>query len=109
MLLYTEKQIHQLNMKTIVFIIWKIRSFMAAIIRSAKKTAVRIMVRREVTDCMAGTAGRQAVLTGRRYPYVGHRLPFLKYAPYTARDGIRQWFPNWKAGATENSDFPVFN
>jgi hypothetical protein len=84
---FNEKQKHQLNMKTIVFLLWRIRSFLAAIIRSAKKTAVRVMLRREVTDC---TAGRQAAQTGRMRPYAGHLLPFLKYAPYTARDGIRR-------------------
>jgi hypothetical protein len=90
-------------MNPIVFIVWRIRSLWAAIIRSTGKTVVRIMHRREVA------AGRQTAPTGCRRPYAARRLPFLKYAPYTARDGIRRRLPNRRAGATGNCDFSIFN
>jgi hypothetical protein len=73
-------------MQTIVFILW-ICSLRTAILRNTGKTAVRLMLRREMTDC---TAGRQTAPTGYRCPYADHRLFFLKYAPYTARNGIRR-------------------
>jgi hypothetical protein len=74
-------------MQPIVYIIWRIYSLWTAIVRSTGKTAVRLMLRGEVTD---GTDGRQAAPTGCRHPYADCRLPFMKYAPYTVCHGIRR-------------------
>ena len=75
-------------MKTTVSITWKLRSLWTAVVRHAAQAVARITaVRREDTGC---TADRQTVpASGRICPYANHRLPFLKYTPYTARDGIR--------------------
>jgi hypothetical protein len=45
--------------------------------------------------------GRQTAPAGRMCSYAGRRLPFLKYASYTARNGIRHPLPNRKAGAVK--------
>jgi hypothetical protein len=86
------------SMQTLVFILWRIGALWSAIIRSAKKTVVRVMAQKGYTT---GKAGRQVVPTGYRCPYAGRRFPFLKYAPYIARDGIRHPLPNRKAGAVK--------
>ena len=77
-------------MKTIVSILWKIRSLWTAIVRHAAQAVARITaVRRDDTGCTVGTAGRQTVPAGLICPYANRRrLPFLKYASYTARNGI---------------------
>ncbi|MDR2041871.1 MAG: hypothetical protein LBP98_06075 [Tannerella sp.] len=74
-------------MQTTVFILWRICSLWTAVIRNAEKAVARTAaVRREHA---AGKTGRPAAPAGCRCPDAGRRLPFLKYAPYTARDGIR--------------------
>jgi hypothetical protein len=92
-------------MKMLASILWRIRSLWEAIIRSTKKTVVRVMQRRDATGCTAGKTGRQTAPAGRMCSYASRRLPFLKYASYTARNGIRHTLPNRKAGAKTDSDF----
>jgi hypothetical protein len=72
-------------MKTILAILWKIRSLWTAAVGHAAQAVARMItdVRKDDTGC---TSDSLTVPAGR--PYANHRLPFLKYASYTARNGI---------------------